>query len=250
MLLVNSPMLETKSSTVSSTIQTEVICRIDAAPVHDVPFPHISIDGIFPAGFYGEMLCQIPAREFYAPISETGRTSGDYEQRLILHLSRLDKVPPAQRAFWQETASWFVGSDLASALVKKFAPAIAANAGRDPRTLTYGVEAMLVKDLDGYQIGPHTDIRGRAVSIMFYLPPDDSYAPFGTTLYVPREPGFHSDGSRHFGFEGFEKVETMPCRPNTMFGFARGDTSFHGVEPISSPGIERDVLLYILRWKA
>jgi hypothetical protein len=36
-----------------------------------------------------------------------------------------------------------------------------------------------------------------------------------------------------------------------MFGFPRTDTSFHGVEPIRTPGgFERDVLLYILRWKA
>jgi len=243
-------MLDTESSASMSSVEIAVVHRIDNEPVHESPFPHLSIDGIFPAEFYSEMLRQIPAREFYQRITETGRASGDaYEQRLILHLTRLDALPIAQRTFWKNLASWFVGSTLASALAKKFAPVIAENSGKDPRTLDYGVEAMLVKDLDGYQIGPHTDIRSRAVSVMFYLPPDDSYQQYGTSLYVPREPGFRSDGSAHLNFKDFDKVETMPCRPNNMFGFARSDASFHGVEPIQSPGIERDVLLYILRWR-
>ena len=246
-------MSETVSSPVApgapSSVKDAVVDRIATAATRDVPFPHIFVDGVFPADFYTEMLRQIPSRDFYKRISETGRTKG-YDERLILHLNQLDGVPPEQRLFWRDFASWFLSSVVASALAKKFSTVIAENAGRDARTLNYGVEAMLVKDLDGYQIGPHTDIRNRAVSVMFYLPPDESYVDCGTTLYQPRVPGFRSDGSRHFGFEGFEKVETMPCRPNSIFGFARSDMSFHGVEPIRRPGVERDVLLYILRWKA
>jgi hypothetical protein len=238
------------AATTAVAVEAEIVQRIDAMPVRDDPFPHIYIDGIFPDGFYAEMLRQIPSRDFYKKITETGRASGDaYEQRLILHLARLDGLPPEQRAFWKELASWFVGSELASALARAFAPVIAENSGRDPRKLDYGVEAMLVKDLDGYMIGPHTDILSRAVSVMFYLPPDKRYERYGTALYAPKESGFTSDGSSHLSFDAFDLVETMPCRPNSMFGFARSNRSFHGVEPIRHPGIERDVLLYILRWR-
>lgn len=242
-------VLSAATPAATTAVRDKVVSLIDAAATRDLPFPHLSIDDIFPADFYTKMLRQIPSRDFYKRISETGRTKG-YDERLILHLNQLDNLPAEQRMFWQALGSWLLSSAVASALAKKFASVITTNAGRDARTLTYGVEAMLVKDLDGYQIGPHTDIRNRAVSVMFYLPPDESYVELGTTLYRPRFPGFTSDGSRHFGFDGFERVETMPCRPNSMFGFARSDMSFHGVEQIRRPEIERDVLLYILRWKA
>ena len=234
-----------------SSPEVEVVRRIDAATVSEMPFAHISIDGIFPASFYAEMRRQIPARAFYTPISELERVIGnEYEERLILHLAQLDGLPSAQKEFWSGLTSWLIGSDLASAFARKFASVIERNAGKDPRQLNYGVEAMLVKDLDGYKIGPHTDIRRRAVSAMFYLPSDESYESFGTALYTPMEPGVRSDGREHFKFDGFRKVATMPCRANSMFAFARSDTSFHGVEPIQRPGAQRDVLLYILSWSA
>ena len=224
---------------------------IDAAPVLETPFPHISVDGIFPPDFYAEMRRQIPDRAFYTPITEMERVIGnEYQERLILHLAQLGALPPAQRSFWSNLASWLAGSDLASAFAKKFAPVIERNAGKDPRQLQYGVEAMLVKDLHGYKIGPHTDIRRRAVSAMFYLPSDESYESFGTALYAPMDPNRRSDGREHYNFGGFSKAATMPCKANSMFAFARSDVSFHGVEPIQRQDAERDVLLYILSWSA
>jgi hypothetical protein len=234
-----------------TSVEEHVVAQIDRANAATTPFSHLYVDGIFPTDFYAEMLRHIPAREAYKRITETGRTSGHYEERLILHLRMLDALTPVQRAFWQEFGRWFVGSELASALIRKFHAPLADAIGMDLRRLDYGAEGMLVKDLDGYQIGPHTDVRNRAISVMFYLPADNQREPFGTSLYVPRDPSFRSDGSKHFGFDGFEKVSTAPYRANAMFGFPRTDTSFHGVEPIRTPGgFERDVLLYILRWKA
>lgn len=234
----------------AAPVETDVVRRIDACPVVDAPFPHISIDGIFPAAFYAEIRRQIPERRFYKSIKETERIVGDaYQERLILHLAQLDSLPPEQQRFWNDFKSWLIGSDLASALARKFANVIEQNAGKDPRKLDYGVETMLVKDVDGYRIGPHTDVRRRAVSAMFYLPSDDSYEPFGTTLYEPLKPGYRSAGGEHLDYDGFRKVATMPCRANSMFAFARSDTSFHGVEPIVRPDAERDVLLYILSWR-
>jgi hypothetical protein len=241
--------LSTMGSSGGLPVEAEVIQRIGAAQMRNAPFPHIYVDGIFPDDFYAEIVRQIPAREFYKPIPEAGRAAGEnHDARQILHLARLDVLPAVQRKFWIRMASWLIGSDLASALAKAFAPVIAENAGKDPRQLDYGVEAMLVKDMDGYQIGPHTDIRSRAVSAVFYLPTDSRYERYGTALYTPKESAFRSDGNARLSFDSFDRVETMPYRPNSMFGFARSDTSFHGVEPIRSPGIERDLLLYILHW--
>jgi hypothetical protein len=251
MSIINPDAPQTEAPSPMSLMETEIVRRIEAAAVSETPFPHITVDGIFPAALYAEMRRHIPERTFYKPITELQRVIGhEYEERLILHLSQLDALPATQKGFWRQLTSWLIGSDVASAFARKFAPVIGQNAGKDPRQLNYGVEAMLVKDLDGYKIGPHTDIRRRAVSAMFYLPSDESYEPFGTALYTPIEAGLRSDGREHLKFDAFHKVATMPCRANSMFAFARSDTSFHGVEPIKRPGAERDVLLYILSWNA
>jgi hypothetical protein len=231
-------------------VEAHVVDRIANAPIETAPFPHVYLENIFPADFYAEMRRQIPVRDVYKRISETGRTSGDYERRLILHLKQLEALPAEQRRFWRDCAAWLLGSKLASALIRKFRDSLSAAIDKDLRALDYGVEGMLVKDLDGYRIGPHTDVTSRAVSIMFYLPPDDRNERHGTSLYRPRDPALRSDGNLHFEFAPFEKVKTVPYRVNAMFGFPRSDASFHGVEPIGQPGIERDVLLYILRWQA
>ena len=39
----------------------------------------------------------------------------------------------------------------------------------------------------------------------------------------------------------------MPCLPTTPFGFLTTDHSFHGVDPITDPDIQRDVILYDIR---
>ena len=43
------------------------------------------------------------------------------------------------------------------------------------------------------------------------------------------------------------KVQTMPYRSNSLFGFLKTDLSFHGVEPIEEEDIARDVILYDIR---
>lgn len=227
-----------------------MVACVETAPLATDPFPYFYADGAFPSDFYEEMRRQLPAAENYKKISETGRTKSAYEARLILSLTNgLDALPPAQREFWQRLAASFAKPDFTTALLRKFAPTFAQATGKDPRQLQYGIELLLVKDLDGYQIGPHTDIKSRAVSIMFYMPSSPRYEAYGTSIYRPRMAGLRSDGSRHYPFDGFEKIETMPCRANAMFAFQRNDVSFHGVEPIADPGCERDVLLYILRWR-
>jgi hypothetical protein len=118
--------------------------------------------------------------------------------------------------------------------------------GRQPE---FGDEALLVNDRTDYSLGPHTDTTSKVVSVLFYLPGDDRLEKHGTSLYVPRKPGFTCQGGPHYLFDGFERVATMPFLPNTMFAFVKTDNSFHGVEPIADAGISRYLLLYDLRVK-
>jgi hypothetical protein len=40
---------------------------------------------------------------------------------------------------------------------------------------------------------------------------------------------------------------TMPYVPNALFAFMKTANSFHGVEPIQEPAVQRDLLLYDIR---
>ncbi len=87
-----------------------------------------------------------------------------------------------------------------------------------------GVEARLARDLPEYTVAPHTDTIGKAASVLFYLGGEG-----GTSLYNP----------------DLSKVTTLPHEPNSAFGFARTNQSFHGVEKQSRTGY-RDSLIYMI----
>ena len=79
-----------------------VIDKIDAAPTKRDPFPHIHVEEIFPAGFYGELLGHLPDSAAYQPLRESGRVTKDYSpHRLALFPADLDGLPTAGRAFWR-----------------------------------------------------------------------------------------------------------------------------------------------------
>ncbi len=91
----------------------------------------------------------------------------------------------------------------------------------------------LVRDLCGYKIRIHPDISQKAITVQFYLPPDDSQRHLGTSFY-----------SRETG-KGFTKVKQMSFLPNTGYAFAVGDNSWHGVDQVSGGDGIRNSLMII-----
>ena len=114
-------------------------------------------------------------------------------------------------------------------------------------TVQTGTEILLVRDHTNYSIGPHTDSPSRLLSLLFYFPRDDSLSHLGTSIYMPKDPQFSCIGGPHYKPNNFDRVQTMPYRPNSLFAFMKNDKSFHGVEPIADQDIQRDLLLYDIR---
>jgi hypothetical protein len=50
-----------------------------------------------------------------------------------------------------------------------------------------------------------------------------------------------------YPFDRFRRVLTMEYLPNTLFAFMKTPDSFHGVEPIAEPDVQRDLLLYDIK---
>jgi hypothetical protein len=235
-----------------SSVETEleVLYRIGNATVLEYPYPHIYVPDIFPADFYAEMRRNLPPQSALKNLGELGRVKGGdgYPARGVLQVTKesLAGLEATQRAFWERMAQWLLGKRFADTMIGKFAPYLAHRFG-DLRSVRFGHEALIVRDRTSYSLGPHTDAPSKALSFLFYLPPDASKAHLGTSIYMPRDPTFVCPGGPHHAFDKFQRMRTMPYLPNALFAFMKTHNSFHGVEPIEEPEVQRDLLLYDIR---
>jgi hypothetical protein len=237
---------EVQTGAASST-ELEVIYRIANAPMRTYPFPHFFLRDVFPADYYRELLAHLPGPETMHSLMSAGRAKGCPE-RAVLQIdgSRAPGMTDAQHAFWHELARWFFGGRFGPAVLEKFqawaSPRVEARPGH-----VITDELLLVRDATHYALGPHTDASFKLISLLFYLPADACLEEYGTSLYLPKQEGFTSEGGPHLRFEDFTRIATMPFVPNSLFAFVKSDHSFHGVEPIAEPGVARWLLLYSLR---
>lgn len=197
---------------------------IDKAEVIQEPFPHIYVEQVFKPEVYDALIKSLPADEDYVPIEEARNVKG-YPERFVAY-------PKSQ--LWNDLQNFMRSGAVHQALCKK----LGVVGGLD--------ETLLIRDLPGYRIGPHTDSPKKCISALFYLPKDEALVEHGTSLYRPKEQGFTCPGNAHHSFADFDLVKTAPFAPNTMFAFAKSDKSFHGVEPFNAEGV-RDVFLYDIR---
>jgi FkbM family methyltransferase len=199
---------------------------IKKAEMIDYPFNYLYINGFFSPTTYSKLVNNFP--EKYEPIEKTRGTKG-YPKRFTATLDN---------GYWKDVSDVLLDGKFKKVLLDKF------NIKGDGFT----EDLLLVRDYEGYQIPPHTDSLRKVITVLLYLPEDNSIEHEGTSIYVPKEKGFTCDKGIHYNFDDFEKVWTAPFKPNSALIFARTNNSFHGVEPTNSQ-VERNVLLYNINKK-
>jgi len=233
--------------------------QIANAELREYPFPHFYLQPAFPPEAYAALQAILPPTELLRPITkstvgytdpETGEpiappTKGSEQHRYIGDLGDIASrdADAGRSRYWRDTAEWILSDAFRDLVIAKFAEGVRARLGPYLRIATR-VEARFVRDFTSYAIHPHTDSPHKLISLLFYLPRDDSKRHLGTTIFRPIDPGKRCEGSSRHPFSEFKKVVTMEYRPNALFAFLKTDTSFHGVEPIQERGIERNLLLY------
>ena len=233
----------------SKDVDLYVQYRIANAPMLEFPYPHLYVRDVFPEDYYARLRANLPSAPQFRTLTSLGRVHEGYpETRLVVPLTReqTERFEPEQRTFWQELAGWMLGPLFGQLMLAKFG-AYLQQRFQDLRTQSFVDEALIVRDRTQYFLGPHTDSTSKVLSFLFYLPPDASMAPLGTSLYVPKDPRFTCPGGPHHDFALFRRVCTMEYLPNTLFAFMKTPDSFHGVEPITQPDVQRDLLLYDIR---
>ncbi len=232
----------------SSHVEQHTLYQVANAPLREHPFPHILVREVFEPAYYRRMLEHLLPVDLMKPIREVRELGQKYSnERFVVPLA------PGETAglrapygpFWNELAVWLLAMPFAQVLFRKFGQHVDRRfAGREPSLFN---EAMLVDDRTRYSLGPHTDARTKVITVLFYLPSDDTRPHLGTSIYAPRDPEFRCPGGPHYPFEQFERVVTMPYLPNTMFAFFKTDHSFHGVEPVRDEDYRRHLLFYDVR---
>ena len=221
--------------------------RIANARLLSYPFAHFYIEDIFPPDCYKELLATLPEQRYYKRLDETGTVpKGAYPERFVCDLEdaqRAEFERDRKVGIWSTLGTMFRGPEFARRVLACFNDAVVQRFGQDSE-LDFYLDCRLVRDFSNYAISPHTDTPQKLVSLLFYMPPDESMKELGTSLFVPNDPNFRCDGRAHHPFDGFKKVMTAPYLPNTLLGFFKTDNAFHGVERIDRPRTQRDSILY------
>lgn len=229
----------------SSAVEAQLIYNVANAPVRAFPYPHIYVPQVFPESFYAALQTNIPDPEAMLPIAEARPVRG-YKERFVLDLNQHgERLTAGQRDFWQATHGLLTRGGFRDILLRKFSGELRKRFEGESVALTQ--ETLLVEDITRYALGPHTDSPAKVITVLFYLPKDESQAHLGTSVYLPKDRGRRCPGGPHHGFEDFDRAATMPFMPNSMFAFVKTDNSFHGVEPVTDPDVRRWLLLYDIK---
>jgi len=230
----------------STGVEQFVFYQVANAQVREFPFPHFYIHPIFPDPYYRTLRERLPDLSTYRRLDETGTVpKGSDPERFICAVEDLEESESIAEgsSFWADLNDWLMGPEFARLLMYKFREGIAQRFGAAARVDTT-TDARLVRDHTHYTIPPHTDAPQKLVSLLFYLPPDESMLDLGTSIFAPKDPAFRCEGTSRYRFEKFDKVATMNYRPNSLFAFFKTDRAFHGVDRIAASGVVRDLLLY------
>ncbi|HEX3102541.1 MAG TPA: hypothetical protein VHQ01_12140 [Pyrinomonadaceae bacterium] len=230
-------------SNVSTNAEMNLSTKIYNARVQSAPFAYAFVRNVFPQMYYDLMRKNFPDPTQLVSNGQAGR--GDKLQaRFVFELKPeyLNTLPAMHRDFWSDFANWILGERLRKHILQKFAWAV-GNRFRDREHIEFWSDAALVEDRTTHSMGPHTDHPRKAVTLLFYLPGDESQAHLGTTIYLPKDRTFNCSGLAHHRSEDFDRVETFPFVPNALVMFAKSDNSFHGVEPVNDLSCRRWLLM-------
>ncbi len=223
------------------SVKEHVMAQLRQVELETYPFPFIYVSNIFPDNFYQNLLSQLPDDRFYHQ-SSSQRTSNPYSlkarRRVNLANEDVEHLSEAQKAFWGELLQFFDSWEFQECFVSKFKPHLL----RRYKRLQTKIRVELLRDTTEYRISPHTDAPHKIFTLLFYLPRNHSLRHLGTSIYLPKTPGFVDEAGTQFDFNDFELYRKVDCLPKTLFCFMKTDCSFHGREPIVENGVQRDLL--------
>jgi hypothetical protein len=229
-----------------------VIDRLRTAEIIPEPYPHYYLENVLPEDYYRSLLAHLPEsvvyRNLYA-VTDLKLDNFRHRDQRDFDEGWTDLLPAELKSFWGDFHQWFLGPDLAQAVLHTFTGPLLERFGSPDSWPEISVESQLIRHRAGYFLGPHSDLYSKLVVILLYLAPDENCTHLGTSIFRHKDPDFACPQGTHYPFADFVKVKTVPYKPNSLLAFLRTDRSFHGVEPLSKQDVtggNRDLIQYVL----
>jgi len=145
--------------------------------------------------------------------------------------------------FWQSFRMMMSDRRLLRKLIERIVPHLRGMRTDLKPPIRVQSDLLLQIDTDGFNLSPHLDSWRKLLSMVFYLPHDDSRPELGTSVFTPRPEFVHAHpdlGRKFFGeyypFEQFNETYRAPFVPNSVFGFVVTPLAFHGVQEVKNAG--------------
>lgn len=205
---------------------------ITDAEVFSSPYPHMSFRNFWPEAFYRELQEKRPESGNFLQLN------GENTRRYFsLFDGSCDAGDDERRTLWKLVSDVLASPELEAAMRKQLDEGlrIRFRASKEIWPVPMYPRPVLYEDYDGYRIKPHPDTRRKVLTMLIYMPEDDSQRELGTTLYRLSPKGLFS--WKNFGLA---EDKTLPFLPNTgcafvvihpTYDFFR--TSWHGRDSIS-----------------
>jgi hypothetical protein len=204
---------------------------IENADVFSSPYPHMAFRNFWPEDFYRELLAKRPELGNFLQLN--GENTRRY---FALFDGSCDPGDDERRALWKLVTNVLASPELEAAMRNQMAEGlrIRSKGSKEGWPVPMYPRPVLYADYDGYRIKPHPDTRRKVMTMMIYMPEDDSQKDLGTTLYRLSPKGL-------FSWKNFCLAEdkTFPFLPNSgcafvvinpLYDFLRA--SWHGREAI------------------
>src|SRR5882724_11307474 len=149
-----------EQSALSETPLAHVINRLRTSEVVTEPYPHYYLENVFPDAYYRELLDHLPESTVYENLYEVTTLKLDHfrhrDQRDLTE-GWTQALPDELKNFWDRFDEWFLGPELAKAVLESFAEPLR---GRFPGGSwpAVSVESQLIRHRAGYFLGPHSDL--------------------------------------------------------------------------------------------
>jgi hypothetical protein len=225
------------------------VYNLSNAPLLLYPYPHFFATSVLPQNLYTSICKYFPSKEQMRSLKELDR--GEYTNRFLISLTSnaIQEMEKPKKRFWNALYQLFCSKRFLHAVMRRFHPYLDFNQLKKEGFSGISPRVDLVEDQEEYMLEPHTDSPCDLMTFLFYLPDDESYTDWGTSLYIPKEDFHYSNPHKHYDRKEFIEVKKFPFLPNSVLGFLRSDNSFHGVESIKRQGnkeVKRRLLIYTL----
>jgi len=221
-------------------MNANIINSVNKAVTIKEPYDHFYIKDVFSRKEYSDILKYLPEERYYESFNHPDAVTeyGSTRLRFPLNNENLGLLDLDRQLFWTNLLVTLNSHELKMAIFNKVSDDLTTRFKMPLEEIPASPSPFLFKDISGYSISVHPDSPKKSVTFQIYLPPDDSTEDIGTCVYkqIPKVKGEKKE---------FVKVKRFPFLPNSAYGFAVSNHSWHGVDKLGQAGIERNSLMII-----